>query len=186
MEIEHGIAGRLERLTAIAREQGNETLANLFAKANELVHSCIRILKPYIERLNNTDNGIRPNDRTNVDRAKRVNSGFVAIETPHQLEVTASYGVKSSSTTTGGGSGPGVSMEVVQIRSHRVTAKTSSTARARRPDRASRAGTALSARRPTNSRWPAKRHHRRPDTCRASSTTTEHPAKLPAAIGQSS
>ena len=99
-----------------AELQGNERLVKSLTEAHNLVFKCIRVLA--------TDLGIAAGvDVVNarLDTILRpIADGFVVVETPRLLEVTGVYRATSHNKTVAGGAGSGISIEVVQVRPHRV------------------------------------------------------------------
>ncbi len=109
LRLERGIAQRLEKIAARAEEAGYEGLAAHLTEAQKLVQRCVRVLVDEI------------GDETDVnDRKPKITTGFVEIDAPRNIEVTATYRARTNSATISGGSGSGIDVEVVQVRPHRM------------------------------------------------------------------
>ncbi|MCI0440629.1 MAG: hypothetical protein L0177_16085 [Chloroflexi bacterium] len=117
LQLEREIVQKLDRLIAVAEEQGRERLALRLSEARAYVQRCIRILVADIEAVTDAAGA----DANALTILPRIRDGFVAIETPWQLEVTAVYRARSANKSIEGGVGSGISIDVEQIQPHRVS-----------------------------------------------------------------
>lgn len=110
-ELERGIIERLNWLIDHAIGSEHELLAKRLTDARNMLQHCIRILAGDIDVAID-------GDRDALSILPRVREGFVAIKTASELEVTGVYRASSSSRSISGGTGSGISMDVVQIQPH--------------------------------------------------------------------
>ena len=114
MRLERDIAHRLEKLASVAEEHGREHIAEALSEASTMVLRCAKSLAAALDVGGHDDRTDRPSGaRGNV-------RGFVAVETPRQLEVTATYETRIRAETFGGHVAVDADYEVVQIRPHRI------------------------------------------------------------------
>jgi len=111
LRLERGIIERLNWLIDDAIGSDHERLAEGLTEARKLLQRCIRILAGDIDVAID-------GDRDALSILPRVREGFVAIKTASELEVTGVYRASSSSRSISGGTGSGISMDVVQIQPH--------------------------------------------------------------------
>ena len=114
--VERGIVAGLDKLIARAEEQGREELTAALQEARGLVVACLRTLADDLGLSDQATDADLKRDR----KRPSVVDGFVAIETRRELEVTAVYRAKTHNKTVSGGVGSGVSIDVEQIRPHRI------------------------------------------------------------------
>ena len=114
--IERKVAQQLKEIIARAEMHGNERLVEALKGAHSLVIRCIRVLAADLGIADDVD----PVNARLDTILHPIADGFVVVETPGQLEVTGVYRAKSHNKTVAGGVGSGISIEVVQVRPHRV------------------------------------------------------------------
>ena len=115
-KVERQIAETLDKMVRRAENQGLETLAMRLSEARDLVHRCIGVLMHDLEPLSDSSD---VNRKKGVGRDK-VLDGFLTLESPSRVEVTAVYRSTANSAGFGGGVGAGIDVEVVQVRPHRI------------------------------------------------------------------
>ena len=114
-KLERRIANQLENMAEQAERRGFERIAEHLYEARDLVHRCLGVLADDLAAQADSDK-----DAEKDGKANRLVDGFVSVQAPREIEVTAVYRATSSSTGFGGGVGSGIDVEVVQVRPHRV------------------------------------------------------------------
>jgi hypothetical protein len=89
----------------------NTTFLAARLDARDLVHRCLGVLADDLAAQADSNE-----DGEKDGKANTLVDGFVSIQAPREIEVTAVYRATSNSTGFGGGVGSGIDVEVVQVR----------------------------------------------------------------------